>query len=141
LRIFKNARSYQYPRHFTTWFYTIIRNLCKNELLWKARHPTISLEDNAHSAYSSGHNTRVGDFLHSETRDPLERLLCQERSQKLQQALDALPELEREILILSRFQGLRYRDISEVVGLPVGTVRARIYETLEHLRKTVRDYL
>jgi RNA polymerase sigma-70 factor (ECF subfamily) len=141
MRIFKDARGYQYPRHFATWFYSIIRNLCKNELRWKSRHPTISLEETVGHARSSGNSTRIGDCLSAENRDPLDAMLSQEMSQKLQQALAALPELEREILILSRFQGLKYRDISEIVGVPVGTVRARIYETLEQLRKSVKDYL
>jgi RNA polymerase sigma-70 factor, ECF subfamily len=141
LRIFKDARGYQYPRSFTTWFYTIVRNLCKNELRWKSRHPTISLEENVNAEHSSDNKARIGDFLRAESNDPLDTMVSQEMNQKLQQSLNALPELEREILILSRFQGLKYRDISEIVGVPVSSVRQKIYSTLEQLRKSIKDYL
>ncbi len=143
LRIFKDARGYQYPRSFTTWFYTIVRNLCKNELRWRSRHPTVSIEENVNSSERSGseHTARIGDFLHAENVDPLESMVSHEMNAKLEQALAELPELEREVLILSRFQNLKYREIAEIVGIPVGTVRARIYWTLEHLRKSIKDYM
>ena len=64
-----------------------------------------------------------------------------EMRQKLEQALQDLPDLEREMLILSRFQGLKYRQIAEVVGVPLSAVRTRISWTLNHLRKVVKDYL
>ena len=62
LRIFKDAKSYQYPRSFTTWFYTIVRNLCKNELRWRSRHPTVSIEDSLSSSHGGGE-----DFSHPTT--------------------------------------------------------------------------
>jgi RNA polymerase sigma-70 factor (ECF subfamily) len=142
LRIFKDAKGYQYPRSFTTWFYTIVRNLCKNELRWRSRHPTVSIEENVSAGErASDHGARIGDFLKAQSEDPLESMVHQEMNQKLEQALASLPELEREILILSRFQNLKYKEISEIVGVPVSTVRARIYWTLEHLRKSIKDYL
>lgn len=143
LRIFKDAKSYQYPRSFTTWFYTIVRNLCKNELRWRSRHPTVSIEENVdHSEHGgSEHSARIGDFLESGATDPLLGLVSREMSQRLGQALRELPELERDILILNRFQGLKYREISEVVGVPISTVRARIYAALERLRRAIKEYL
>ncbi len=142
LRIFKDAKSYQYPRSFTTWFYTIVRNLCKNELRWRSRHPTVSIEDSLSSSHGGGEDSaRVGDYLQSAGTSPLDEMVSRERDQRLEKALEALPEAEREVLILNRFQGLKYREIAEVVGVPVGTVRARIYSALERLRKSIKDYL
>lgn len=143
LRIFKDAKSYQYPRSFTTWFYTIVRNLCKNELRWRSRHPTVSIEDNLNptSSSKSDDSPRIGDFLKSEGQSPLDEMVNRERDQRLEKALEMLPEAEREVLILNRFQGLKYREIAEVVGVPVGTVRQRIYSALERLRKAIKDYL
>ncbi|MBI3829245.1 MAG: sigma-70 family RNA polymerase sigma factor [Planctomycetes bacterium] len=143
LRIFKDAKSYQYPRSFSTWFYTIVRNLCKNELRWRSRHPTVSIEESVGG--SRGRNdsdsVHIGDNLRSETTDPLELMVSTELTGKLDEALKELPELERDILILKCFQGLKYREIADVVGVPVGTVRSRIHAALERLRKSVKDYL
>jgi RNA polymerase sigma-70 factor (ECF subfamily) len=143
LRIFKDAKSYQYPRSFTTWFYTIVRNLCKNELRWRSRHPTVSIEENlGHSDHGgSERSSRIGDTLRADATDPLERMVQRERNSRLERALEELPELERDILILNRFQGLKYREISEIVGVPIGTVRVRIYAALETLRKSIKDYM
>lgn len=143
LRIFKDAKSYQYPRSFSTWFYTIVRNLCKNELRWRSRHPTVSIEESVGG--SRGRNdsdsVHIGDNLRSETTDPLDQMVSTELTGKLDEALKELPELERDILILKCFQGLKYREIADVVGVPVGTVRSRIHAALERLRKSVKDYL
>jgi RNA polymerase sigma-70 factor (ECF subfamily) len=143
LRIFKDAKSYQYPRSFSTWFYTIVRNLCKNELRWRSRHPTVSVEENVTPA-ADGYDPealRIGDNLRADANNPLEQLVGSELVHKLQGAVNALPELEREILILNRFQGLRYREVAEVVGLPVGTVRSRMHSALDRLRRAVKDYV
>ncbi len=143
LRIFKDAKSYQYPRSFTTWFYTIVRNLCKNELRWRSRHPTVSIEENiGHSEHSgSDRASRIGDMLRSDSTDPLEAMVLRERNSRLERAMEELPDLERDILILNRFQGLKYREISEIVGVPIGTVRVRIYSALATLKKSIKDYL
>ncbi|MBE7463648.1 MAG: sigma-70 family RNA polymerase sigma factor [Planctomycetes bacterium] len=142
LRIFKDAKSYQHPRSFATWFYTIVRNLCKNELRWRSRHPTVSIEENVdRSGSGEGTGLQIGDNLRAKTMDPLEKLVGDELVTKLRDGLESLPDVEREILILNRFQGLKYREIAEVVGLPVGTVRSRIHTALERLRKQVKDYI
>lgn len=143
LRIFKDARSYQYPRSFSTWFYTIVRNLCKNELRWRSRHPTISIEESVGAAKgnSDADSAHIGDNLRSASTDPLDRMVGEELNSKLEESLATLPELERDILILKCFQGLKYREIAEVVGVPVGTVRSRIHAALERLRKSVKEYL
>lgn len=142
LRIFKEAKSYQYPRSFPTWFYTIVRNLCKNELRWRSRHPTVSIEENLdRSGHSGGEGGNLGDRLKSAGRGPLDEIVGDEMVKKLEGALSDLPELEREILILNRFQNLKYKEIAEIVGVPVGTVRSRIHGALDRLRREIKDYL
>ncbi|MCX7803632.1 MAG: sigma-70 family RNA polymerase sigma factor [Planctomycetota bacterium] len=142
LRIFREAGNYRYPRSFSTWFYTIVRNLCKNDLRYMSRHPTISLEASvSESGRGSDDSPKIGDSLKARTSEPLDNILSEERERRLLNALNDLPELEREILILHRFQGLKYREISEIVGVPVGTVRSRLHMAIERLRRAVRDLL
>ena len=143
LRIFKEAKSYQYPRSFATWFYTIVRNLCKTELRWRSRHPTVSLDE---PVRGGGHGDSDGGISWSEQLpsgdgDPVDVLTGQELHIKLEKALLALPDVEREILILKRFQGLKYKEIAEVMDLPVSSVRNRIQSALDTLRKSIKEYL
>lgn len=142
LRIFKDAHRYDYPRSFSTWFYTIVRNLCKNELRWRSRHPTVSIEENiGQGGPHDPEALHIADNLHSQSTSPLDQMVGDELTKKLEKALTELPEIEREILILNRFQGLKYKEIAEVVNLPVGTVRSRMHTALERLRKSIKDYL
>jgi RNA polymerase sigma-70 factor (ECF subfamily) len=143
LRLFREAKSYQYPRRFATWFYTIVRNLCKNELRWRSRHPTVSLDEpsSSFSSHSETRSTMRDSLATSSTDDPLERLAGAELEARLLKGLEDLPESEREVLILSRFQGFRYREISEIVGLPMATVRSRIHTALDRLRNSIKDFL
>jgi len=143
LRIFRKADSYQYPRRFATWFYTIVRNLYKNEMRWRSRHPTVSLDVPGGGREKGGEELRstMRERLSGGTVDPLDRLANAELEARLQEALGELPDSEREVLILSRFQGFRYREIAEIVGLPVTTVRTRVHSALERLRRAIKDYL
>lgn len=142
LRIFKEAENYKYPRSFSTWFYTIVRNLCKNELRYISRHPTVSLEVSVRESGKGSENPlKIGDSLKARTAEPLDHILSEECERRLVNALNDLPELEREILILHRFQGLKYREISEIVGVPVGTVRSRLHLAIERIRKAMKDLL
>ena len=141
LRIFKEAKSYQYPRSFATWFYTIVRNLCKTELRWRSRHPTVSLDEPVRGSADSDGGISWGEQLPSEGGDPVDVLTGQELHNRLEKALLELPDLEREILILKRFQGLKYKEIAEVMDLPVSSVRNRIQSALDSLRKSIKEYL
>jgi RNA polymerase sigma-70 factor (ECF subfamily) len=140
MRIFKDAQRYQFPRRFSTWFYTIVRNLCKNELRWRSRHPSVSLEESI-SSHGGEDGFRLGDQIESGGPNPLDRVMQTEMVTRLKSAMDELPELDREVLILNRFQGLKYREIAEILEVPLGTVRSRIHAALEAIRKAIDEYL
>ena len=53
----------------------------------------------------------------------------------LRRALDRLPEDKRELLVLSRFQGLKYEQIGEVLGCETGTVKVRVYRAMRALEQ------
>jgi len=140
LRIFRDAASYDYPRKFSTWFYTILRNLAKNELRYRSRHYTLSLEEEL--ARSEGQMAlRIRDCLKSPGSGPLQEVLDGELEDRLRQAIETLPEKAREVLILHRFQGLNYREIAEITEAPLGTVRSRLHSALNHIRKEIKDLL
>ncbi len=139
MRIFRNAASYEYPRPFSTWFYTILRNLTKNELRYRSRHPSTSIEEEI--ARRGGGSLKIRDCLAARGQDPLEGVLENEVEDRLRKAIDELPDDQREILILHRFQKLKYREIVEVVGQPLGSVRRRLHRAINRLRKAIQDLL
>lgn len=141
LRIYREADSYQHPRRFSTWFFTIVRNLARNELRWRRRHPARSLEE-PHAGDSpeepAGEQV-LGDGLHAPGRSPLSTIVGRETIERLHEAISELPEQEREILVLHRFSSLKCREIADILGARLSTVRSRLHSALCRLRQRLRD--
>jgi RNA polymerase sigma-70 factor (ECF subfamily) len=57
----------------------------------------------------------------------------------MQRALSQLPVKKREVIILSRFQNLKYQDIAELLGCQIGTVKAHVHRAIKELRKIYLD--
>lgn len=73
---------------------------------------------------------------HHESEDPSPSDLLEhiERKSMLHLALSKLPDDKREVLVLSRFQGMKYEEIGTILNCPVGTVKARVHFALKELR-------
>ena len=59
---------------------------------------------------------------------------------RLQEALDDLPEEQREVFIMREFQGLKFWEIAEIVGTPENTIKSRMRYALQALRKSLQDF-
>ena len=59
----------------------------------------------------------------------------------MQAAIERLPEREREVLVLKEFEGLRYREIAELLGIPIGTVMSRLYTARRNLAAELEGVL
>lgn len=70
--------------------------------------------------------------------DPDEDLLRNERARRVRAALAGLSDAQREVLILSRYQGLKYEEIAGILNCRVGTVKARVFRAVEALRRGYR---
>jgi RNA polymerase sigma-70 factor, ECF subfamily len=138
MRIYRDAASYEYPRKFATWFYTIARNLAKNELRYRKRHPAQSLEDTGPEGGQSQRPALIKD-VKAEGRTPLSSIVNREVLERVREAIDKLPEQEKEALVMHRFLKLKYREIADIIGTRLGTVRSRMHSALGRLRKILGD--
>jgi RNA polymerase sigma-70 factor, ECF subfamily len=77
----------------------------------------------------------------AEAPEPLRRLLEGERSTAVQEAVAALPPLQREVLILFEYEGDSLADIAQIVGADTGTVKARLHRARQGLRRTLAPLL
>lgn len=139
LRIFRESASYEYPRRFSTWFYAIVRNLARNELRYRRRHPAVSLEE-TRTAPDGRPVVLARELQAPRTRPPEESFLDNEMFGELRDALGKLPEDERECLVLHRFAGLRYAEIAEIAGSTPTRVRTLVHAALERLREDLADF-
>lgn len=117
--ILKYRHTFKNGADFKAWMYTIARNE-KNHYFKRNKAITadMGLEP------STGEN--------SNPENDLERKIEIDR---LKTALDAISPGSRELIILSRFNGLRYNQISEILGCTIGTVKVRIYRAMKELKE------
>lgn len=119
VRVLKYTSSYDPSLSFRVWLYRLARNCYFDSL--RKQHADIP-----------------GDEI-SEIRSPEpmpEELVVQKQDTAfLREALARMPEDKREILVLSRFQGLRYDDIAQILRCEIGTVKVRVYRALKELRE------
>lgn len=116
-------KSFDIDRPFFPWFYRVLKNRCLNYLKKRARRREISLDVL---------EERVGRGSADE------ELLRRERIEMVWRALFTLSPEHREILVLRNFQELSYSEISEVLGVPEGTVMSRLYYARQALLEALR---
>ena len=120
LRCYQFLKSYDPERKFSTWLYTVARNLCIDELKKRRSAREVCLDDvlpavDARDAATAGERNQQADCIR------------REEDFKLLEALQELPSAARTVLLLHYFQGLSYQEIGETLGLPVSTVKIRIF--------------
>ncbi len=117
---------------FKAWLLRIVTNACYDQLRVKQRRPTTSLE----ASLVSDHGASPS-FAADEGEQPEEYVLRQELSRVIQAGIGTLPADQRIALVLSDIQGFRYREIAEITGVSLGTVKSR----LSRARAKLRDFL
>jgi RNA polymerase sigma-70 factor (ECF subfamily) len=123
-RILKYRHTYQSGNEFTAWMYRIARNSWHDQL--EKRGAEESLDDEA---------AHFGEAIASAEGGPVESLMKAERIELLRRALNKLPEDRRELLVLSRYQGLKYEEIAKIAGCEVGAVKVRIFRAVRELAR------
>jgi RNA polymerase sigma-70 factor, ECF subfamily len=118
LRIFRKKHAYRNIARFSTWIYTITGNLAKTELRRKKKRQFFSLSN-------MGFDDREYD-LPDQSKTPEETTDSHIREELVQKAIDTLPAKFREVIILRDLQELSYDEISEIAGIPIGTVKSRV---------------
>jgi len=116
-------------RPFYPWLYRIIKNHCLN-FLRRARRATVPL------FYESDSGAREERFP-AQTPTALEELESEERCNLVRAAVNMLSEDHREIVVLKNFKGCSYREISEMLDIPMGTVMSRLYYARKALREII----
>lgn len=137
LQVYKSAARYRATAKFTTWLFTIARNLCLNERRRRARHPALSL-DAPPPELEDAPARAVPD---TRPDGPVDTLLLSELEAKIQEALGDLPETQRTALLLYREQDLSYEDIAAVLGCSLTAVKSLIHRGRETLKRRLKPYL
>jgi RNA polymerase sigma-70 factor (ECF subfamily) len=127
---------YENGRPVRPWLYAIATHQAVDALRKAGRHPTVSLDQRVASDESEA--GALVDLLVNGEPGPLDELQGQERRDWVRASLDRLPETLRQTLILAYHQDLKYREIAEILKIPVGTVKSRLHAALAKLQQMAR---
>jgi RNA polymerase sigma-70 factor, ECF subfamily len=119
LRVWRAAPTYEPTAKVSTYLFRVAHNLWINEGMKRREQAVDAVE-------------RAADL------DPSEGLQRGEVQAAVQKAIDELPPGERECLVLSEYNGMKYADIADILGIPVGTVKSRIFSAVQRLREKLK---
>jgi RNA polymerase sigma-70 factor (ECF subfamily) len=138
LQIHLKRGLYEDGRPFRPWLYAIATHQAVDSLRKAGRHPTVSLDQQLTPAQRESQAGSLLDLLVSEGVGPLAELQEQERQQWVRESIARLPDSLRQTLILAYHQDLKYREIAEILKIPVGTVKSRLHAALSKLQDMAR---
>ncbi|MCL2118400.1 MAG: sigma-70 family RNA polymerase sigma factor [Planctomycetaceae bacterium] len=123
---------YEEGRAFRPWLYRIATNQAIDAKRRNKRHSAISLD--AQTLYDENSQNLYAAQLAGDETDPGETMLDMERGHQVRDAVEQLPETLRQVLYLVYFQGLKYREAAETLGIPFGTIKSRLNCAIKKLQ-------
>jgi RNA polymerase sigma-70 factor, ECF subfamily len=137
LRAYRHWHTYQRGTSARAWLFTITRNVFLRSRERQARSPeTLESELDYDVAAASAEDV-LRDVL---PKDPEQRFFASFIDEEVSRAVEQLPPDFREVVVLSDIEGLNYAEIAEVTGVPLGTVKSRLYRGRRQLQKVLYDY-
>jgi RNA polymerase sigma-70 factor (ECF subfamily) len=133
MQVVVKINQYEAGRPVRPWLYAIATHQAIDALRRAGRHPTVSLDQS--TADGDGELGGLLDLLQSRTPDPLLEAEGEERRLAVRRTVDRLPDLLRQVVVLAYYQGLKYREIADMLGVPVGTVKSRLHAALVKLHE------
>jgi RNA polymerase sigma-70 factor (ECF subfamily) len=130
LQIHQSAPTFDTQRRFRPWLFTIAANKARDLIRSNSRRPTNPLQATINSGDSD--SAEFIDLMKSSDEMPDHPLMQKELRQKVQATVTAMPEHLREILLLSYFHQFPYKQIGDILDIPLGTVKSRLHSAVAH---------
>lgn len=136
LRVVQRASEFKHEARFSTWLYTIVRNLCVDHLRRMKHRSHRSLDEPGETGTPLVE--RVGATTAGS--DAERRAASGQMGQRITAAVEALPDDQREVFLLREVAGLPFRDIAELTGTSENTVKSRMRYALERLKAALAEF-
>jgi RNA polymerase sigma-70 factor (ECF subfamily) len=134
LQLYTKIATYEPGRPVRPWLYTIATHQAIDALRRNGRHQALSL-DQYHDEPDGGDPQSLTAALESPTPNPLDLAQGEERRRHVRATVDRLPDFLRQVVLLAYYQGLKYREVADILGIPVGTVKSRLHAALQKLQE------
>ncbi|HEX3556925.1 MAG TPA: sigma-70 family RNA polymerase sigma factor [Thermoanaerobaculia bacterium] len=143
-RAYERIHQYRCEASFQAWLWQIAENLWKNAVreLQAVKRPLLvsAPEVAADPEEEAAAPSPLENGLRDEAPNPEEEVLAGERTRRLQAAIEALPPGMRQCTELRLFADLRYREISDVTGIGLNSVRSQLFEARKRLKPVLDEY-
>jgi RNA polymerase sigma-70 factor (ECF subfamily) len=138
LRVIQRSGEFKGESKFSTWLYTIVRNLCIDH----SRKMSFRRHRSLDAPSSSGEDDGRTMLDRTEGRDhgSERRAIANQLQGEIAKAVEDLPEEQREVFLMRQVQNLAFKDIAEIVGVPENTVKSRMRYALERLQEALAEY-
>jgi RNA polymerase sigma-70 factor (ECF subfamily) len=125
VQVYQSAGGFDLSRRFRPWLYTIAANKARDHLRERQRKREITI--GAGAVRTDAGESSYLDYLADDESPPDAKLAAEEQRNIVRAIIDTLPANLREILLLGYFQRLPYKEIAEVLSIPLGTVKSRLH--------------
>jgi len=137
IKVYQKLMGLQDLNKFRVWLYQVAANQARDQLRHRKRHSFFSINSNSAS------NSNMDDEIVPELPDPESNNLegnahGKQLRQIFEEAMQTIPEEQRAVIVMKVYQDLKFIEISEVLKLPLNTVKSRMYYGLKALKETLK---
>jgi RNA polymerase sigma-70 factor (ECF subfamily) len=138
IKAYRNLGSFRGQASFSTWLYKIATNLCIDRARTRKRRPqqAYSLDEPFDNDEGGG-----GREIADSRFEPSKGVERDELRTLVRQTVGEMPEKQRQVLIMCDLQGMAYENIAEVLSIPLGTVKSRIFHARADLARRLKPYM
>ncbi len=137
LQVHLKCDQFEEGRRVRPWLYTVATNQAIDAQRRNRRHRMASLDRRFGGNGKDDDGGSLGGLLGNDERGPAENFVSAEEGEYVRAAVEQLPETLRQAVILVYYQGLKYREAAEVLGIPVGTVKSRLHAAIQKLNEAL----
>ncbi len=134
LQLHLSAGGFDPSRRLKPWLFTIAANKARDAMRWHGRRQAAPL-DAAVDGGAGSESTSYGSLLPADVPAPEESLANLETRQAVEKIVKSMPDHLRLVLLLSYFHEMPYKDIAEVLSVPLGTVKSRLHAAVKHFAR------
>jgi RNA polymerase sigma-70 factor (ECF subfamily) len=126
-KLWKNRETIEIDTSVKSYLFRAVRNGCMNVI--------------EHMKVRDGYREIVEGAYYGDNSDSIDQAIVNELEQKIRETIDLLPPERRKIFLMSRYEGLKYREIADELGISVKTVENQMYQALGFMRENLKEYL